>query len=226
MTDRKYYEAYDDRYRQVHAENLQWFSEKPSGIVAQVIGKYGVSKTAPMLEIGCGEGRDARPLLKEGFNLLATDISPEAIAYCQKQDPAHKDSYRVLDCIGGQTEETFAFIYAVAVLHMLVEDADRAAFYRFIREHLTDDGVALICTMGDGTIERQSDVSTAFDLQQRIHEESGKSLLLAGTSCRMVCFSTFEAELTENDLEILEKGFSPAEPDFNNMMYAVVKRRS
>ena len=163
MTDRKYYEAYDDRYRQVHAENLQWFSEKPSGIVAQVIGKYGVSKTAPMLEIGCGEGRDARPLLKEGFNLLATDISPEAIAYCQKQDPAHKDSYRVLDCIGGQTEETFAFIYAVAVLHMLVEDADRAAFYRFIREHLTDDGVALICTMGDGTIERQSDVSTAFD---------------------------------------------------------------
>lgn len=225
MTDRKYYEAYDDRYRQVHAENLQWFSEKPSGIVAQVIGKYGISKTAPMLEIGCGEGRDARPLLKEGFNLLATDISPEAVAYCQRQDSSHRNAYRVLDCIGGQTEERFAFIYAVAVLHMLVENDDRAAFYRFICEHLAEDGVALICTMGNGTLERQSDVSTAFDLQPRVHEESGKSLLLAGTSCRMVSFPTFESELTENDLAILEKGFSPVEPDFSEMMYAVVKRR-
>ena len=225
MTDRKYYEAYDDRYRQVHAENLQWFSEKPSGIVAQVIGKYGISKNAPMLEIGCGEGRDARPLLKEGFNLLATDISPEAVAYCQRQDSSHRNAYRVLDCIGGQTEERFAFIYAVAVLHMLVEDDDRAAFYRFICEHLAEDGAALICTMGNGTLERQSDVSTAFDLQPRVHEESGKSLLLAGTSCRMVSFPTFESELTENDLAILEKGFSPVEPDFSEMMYAVVKRR-
>lgn len=223
MSNRKYYEAYDNRYRQIHAENLQWFGEEPSGIVSQTIEKFGVSVTASILEIGCGEGRDARPLLKQGFNLLATDISPEAVSYCQKLDLDHADSYRVLDCVGGQMDEKFDFVYAVAVLHMLVEDDDRAALYRFIRDHLTPSGIALICTMGDGTFERSSDVSTAFDLQERTHEQSGKAVRIAGTSCRIVSSATFENELAQSGFVILEQGSCRVEPDFPQMMYAVVK---
>ena len=223
MSERKYYEAYDDRYRQAHAENLQWFADEPSAIVAQTIGKYHIPKDARMLEIGCGEGRDARLLLKEDFNLLATDISPEAIAYCRKLDPDHAASYRVLDCVGGHTDETFDFIYAVAVLHMLVDDADRATFCRFIRAHLNPSGFALICTMGDGSFERQSDITTAFDLQERTHEASGRTVRIAGTSCRIVNFATFERELNGSGFEIIEKGSCRVEPDFSQMMYAVVK---
>ena len=226
MSDRKYYEAYDDRYRQVHAENLQWFAEKPSNIVSQTIERFGIQTDSSILEVGCGEGRDARPLLKQNFNLLATDISSEAISYCQKRDPVHAEHYRVLDCVRGQTNEHFDFIYAVAVLHMLVDDQDRTAFYRFVCEHLNPGGIALICTMGDGTFERSSDSSTAFDLQPRIHEESGKTLVIASTSCRMVSFSTFEAELAQSCFEILETGFCSVEPDFPTMMYAVVKGAS
>lgn len=222
MPERKYYEAYDDRYRQVHADNLQWFADDPSAIVAQTIEKFRIPKDARILEIGCGEGRDARPLLALGFNLLATDISTEAIAYCRKLDPVHAESYGVLDCISSHTDETFDFIYAVAVLHMLVDDADRAAFCRFIRDHLAPNGIALICTMGDGTFERSSDVSTAFDLHERTHERSGRTVRIAGTSCRIVSFSSFEDELTRSGFEILEKGFCAVEPDFSRMMYAVV----
>ena len=40
---------------------------------------------------------------------------------------------------------------------MLVLDADRNSFYRFIYEHLVENGIALICTMGDGEFEMQSD---------------------------------------------------------------------
>ena len=223
MSERKYYEAYDDRYRQVHAEKLQWFADAPSEIVARIIEKFGIRKNARMLEIGCGEGRDARPLLAQGFNLLATDISPAAVEYCQKRDPNHADFYRVLDCVGGKADERFDFIYAVAVVHMLVEDGDRAAFYKFVRDHLAPGGIALICTMGDGTFERSSDISTAFDLQERMHEQSGKAIRIAGTSCRIVSFSTFENELTGSGLEVMEKGSCCVEPDFNQMMYAVVK---
>lgn len=223
MSNRKYYEAYDDRYRQVHAENLQWSSDNPSDIVFQTIKRFGIESYRRMLEIGCGEGRDARPLLAQGFNLLATDISAEAVDYCKKLDPDHIDSYRVLDCVNGQTDGKFDFICAVAVLHMLVEDCDRAAFYRFIREHLNPSGIALICTMGNGTFEHSSDISTAFDLQERTHQESGRTLKMAGTSCRMVSFPTFEAELARNGLEILEKGFTSIENHFSEMMYAIVK---
>ena len=224
MSSRKYYEAYDDRYRQVHAENLQWFAEEPSQIVSEIIGRFSVPKDASILEIGCGEGRDARLLLKQGFSLLATDISPEAISYCQSRDPEHAANYNIRDCINGQTGDCFDFIFAVAVLHMLVENDDRAAFYSFIRDHLTPDGIALICTMGNGTFERSSDISKAFALQERTHEESGKMLRIAGTSCRMVSFTTFESEISQSGLKIVEQGSTSVKPDFPEMMYAVVKK--
>lgn len=223
MNSKPYYEAYDDRYRQVHGSNLQWFSDSPSPIVGQVMERYGISTASAILELGCGEGRDAGFLLNQGYRVTATDISPAAIRYCAGKYPAFADHFQVLDCVAGEWDGKFDFIYAVAVVHMLVKDAHRAAFYRFIREHLYPGGVALICTMGDGTVERQSDVSAAFDLQERTHV-SGKTLQLAGTSCRMVSWETYLREIRENGLETLEQGLTSVEPDFPVMMYTVVKK--
>ena len=69
----------------------------------------------------------------------------------------------------------------------------------------------------------QSDISQAFSLQERDHE-SGK-MMVAATSCRMVSFKTIEEELINNDLFIIEKGITNALPEFDNLMYAVVKKR-
>lgn len=222
--NRKYYEAYDDRYRQVHELNLQWFCDEPTPIVMETLQKYGIQKTMKLLELGCGEGRDAFALLNQGYDLLAADISPTAIAYCKNRMPSHSDHFQILDCIAGTLEGQFDFIYAVAVVHMLVEDADRNAFYRFIYSHLTPSGKALICTMGDGEFERSSDVSTAFQLQERVHEKTGTPVKIAGTSCRMVGFSTFAEELNQNGFTIVERGMTAIEPDFSQLMYAVVCR--
>lgn len=223
--ERKYYEAYDDRYRQVHKMDLQWFCDAPSPIVTETIQKYGITRAHRLLELGCGEGRDAFALLAQGYNLLATDISPEAIAFCRERMRAHRDSFHILDCVAGQLAGQFDFIYAVAVVHMLVEDADRSAFYRFIRDHLTLEGKALICTMGDGKLERSSDIATAFQLQDRIHEQTGTPVRIAGTSCRMVSFETFERELRQNGLTVVGSGMTAIEPDFNQMMFAVVRKK-
>lgn len=224
--ERKYYEAYDDRYRQVHRENLQWFTSAHSPILEQVVSKYSVRPTQKCLEIGCGEGRDAGFLLSRGYDLLATDVSPEAIAFCRKYFLDYGQRFRVLDCVTEHLTERFDFIYAVAVVHMLVPDEDRTRFYGFVCEHLSDSGLALICTMGDGTYERQSDIATAFQLQSRVHEPTGTMLNLAGTSCRMVSFKTFDEELQRSGLTVVEQGMTAIEPDFTQMMYAVVKRAS
>ena len=40
----------------------------------------------------------------------------------------------------------------------------------------------------------------------------------------MVSFTFFETELARNQLEVLEKGITAMEPDFPQMMYAVVQR--
>ena len=220
---RKYYEAYDDRYRQIHSQNLQWFYDDPTPIVSEVIRDFGIDKSGKLLELGCGEGRDAIALLRQGYDLLATDISPAAIQFAREKWPEFAKNFAVLDCVAGEMDKKFEFIYAVAVVHMLVEDTDRDAFYTFIRTHLVPNGVALICTMGDGQIQRKTDIHTAFDLQERTHEQTGKPVQIASTSCRVVDFETFRAEIMRNGLQIIREGITAAPPDFPQMMFAIVK---
>ena len=162
-----------------------------------------------LLEIGCGEGRDAYPILKNGYKLLATDISPAAVSYARKKYPQYMDHFAVLDCVGGVLTEKFDFIYAVAVIHMLVEDGDRVGFYTFIRDHLKPGGI-----------------TTAFDLQERTHEQSGEKVKIASTSCRMVGFDTLHAELHRNGLAVLKEGITQAPPDFPKLMYVVVREQN
>lgn len=219
---KKYYQAYEDRYQTIHQKGFSWSSDKPTPIVLQTINKYQILKEDNILEIGCGEGRDAKPLLNNSYSLLATDISHEAIKYCQAQNPQYENHFAVLDCLGDTNNHKYKFIYAVAVIHMLVLDEDRKKFYSFIKEHLTDDGVALICSMGDGQTEIKSDISKAFDLSKRDHF-SGE-VEVASTSCRMVSFEAFRKEINESDLTILEEGITSSLPDFNNLMFVVVKK--
>lgn len=221
---KKYYAAYDERYKTAHAQGVSWSSDVSTPIVMEVLQKYHIQPEHRLLEIGCGEGRDSKAVLEHGYRLMATDISAEAIAYCKKIMPQYAGSFSTLDCLSDKLDLQFDFIYGIAVIHMLVPDEDRNGFYRFIYNHLKADGMALICTMGDGETERQSDITQAFDLQERNHE-SGK-MMVAGTSCRMVSFPTFERELAENGFTIMEKGITASVPDFNCLMYAVVKKQS
>lgn len=219
---RKYYEAYEERYKTAHARGVSWENDVGTPIVMETLQKYRIKPSQRLLEIGCGEGRDSRRVLEQGYALLATDISQEAIAYCRKMMPQYADHFRMLDCLSDHLDKQYDFIFGIAVVHMLVLDEDRNSFYQFIRMHLSADGIALICTMGDGNIEHRSDVETAFTLQERNHA-SGK-MMVAGTSCRMVSWDTLEKEIAGNGLQLVEKGMTSALPNFDRLMYAVVKK--
>lgn len=221
----KYYEAYDLRYRQVHEKGLAWFGGQPTPIVGEVLAKYGVQPDASMLEIGCGEGSDAAFLLQRGCNLTATDVSPAAITYCQTKYPQWAEHFSVLDCLKDDTSARYDFIYAVAVLHMLVPDEDRQRLLTFLCDHLTEQGVGLIIVMGDGEMRRATDISAAFELQERTHQSSGQTLMLASTSCRIVTREELRGEIRQAGLEMAEMGDTSWD-DMPFAMYAVVKKGS
>ena len=220
---RNYYEAYDQRYQQVHTRGLEWFSGQPTPIVTHVLEQYGADQSMPMLEIGCGEGNDAAHLLEKGYDVLATDVSPAAVDFCRKKYPQWAERFRTLDCLKDKLDDRFGFIYAVAVLHMLVLDEDRQGMLRFIREHLAEDGAGLIVVMGDGELQRATDISTAFDLQERTHQQSGQKMMIASTSCRIVTRDEFREEIERAGLAIAEMGDTSWD-DTPFAMYAVVKR--
>ena len=167
---RKYYEAYDDRYKQAHEAGLDWFTLDVSRIVQDVLGRFGVEKSSRILELGCGEGRDAMHLLEKGYDLTATDISPEAIRHCREKIPESAERFRVLDAVAGVPQEQYDMVYAIAVLHMLVEDKDRAAFLRFVGnykngEHEKFQRYAQITTAREVVIESRGgeDIITCLD---------------------------------------------------------------
>ena len=219
---REYYKAYEDRYKTIHQKGASWFSNTSTPIVMELLEKYGISLSSPILEIGCGEGRDAKALLEKGYCLKATDVSPEAISYCKAAFPEHISNFQTLDCLKDHHPFSYTFIYSVAVIHMLVPSKDRTDFYQFIYQHLTENGLSLICTMGDGKIERETDIRNAFRVEEREH--SSGSIPVSSTSCKMVSFSTFEKELKENHFTIIEKGLTESFPDFPILMYALVKK--
>lgn len=219
---KQYYEAYEERYKTIHQKGYSWSSDIATPIVLQTLSKYGIQKNDKILEIGCGEGRDANQLLKEGYNLLATDISKEAIKYCQSLNPDQSDCFKTLDCLSDNHDAKYRFIYAIAVIHMFVLDEDRQKFYSFIYNHLEENGFALICTMGNGKTEMQSDIKEAFELRRREH--SIGEVEVAATSCRIVNFDTFNKEIKNAQLAIMEEGITSSSPDFSDLMFAVVKK--
>lgn len=219
----KYYEAYDKRYKQVHEKGLIWSTNNNTKIVEEVITKYHLEKTN-MLEIGCGEGRDTRYLLKKGYHVLGTDISKEAIDYCRKEDSIHKENYQVLDVINQKAQDKYGFIYSVACLHMFVLDEDREKFYQFIYHSLEDNGYALILSMGDGIKESSSDINKAFENTKRIHEETNQEIEVVETSCRIVNFDTLKKEVNENNFKLIDYGITEIKNHFNKIMYVLIKR--
>lgn len=220
----KYYNAYDKRYQQIHSMDLQWASDAPSPIIWEIMERYGIAADRNILEIGCGEGRDALYLLKNGYDVLASDISQEAIRYCREKAPLYRDRFIQLDVCKDDFPKTFDLIYSIAVIHMLVEQDDRDRFLTFIREHLRPGGYGLILTMGDGEAEVSSDTAKSFEDAPRIHQETGRELCIAATSCRMVSFAAFHRELRENGLSVVEEGLTSILPDFPTIMYTLVKR--
>ena len=220
----KYYEAYDKRYKQVHDKGISWSPNTNTTIVEDTINKFHLEKSK-ILEIGCGEGRDAKYLLNKNYNVLATDISKEAINYCQKNDINHKDCYRVLDALKDNSlKDKFGFIYTIACLHMLVLDEDRNKFYKYIYNHLEDNGYSLILTMGDGIKSSKSDITKAFDNIKRIHQETNQIIDVAATSCRIVNFDTLLNEVKNNGFDTIEYGITEIENHFNEIIYIIIKK--
>jgi cyclopropane fatty-acyl-phospholipid synthase-like methyltransferase len=223
MNNLDYYKAYDKRYKQVHDKNLSWSSNNNTKLVEEIITKYNLEKSR-ILEIGCGEGRDARYLLSKGYNVIATDVSSEAINYCKKVDNTHISNYKILDVLKEKPKEKYNFIYSIACIHMLVLDEDRKQFYKFIYDSLDDNGYSLILTMGDGKKESSSDINKSWDDTERIHEETKEKMNIATTSCRIVSFDSLINEARNNKFSICEYGITEIIPDFPEIMYVLLKK--
>ena len=173
-----YYKAYEKRYSQVHQTGQLWEMHKYSREVIDTINEYNITKDDKILDLGCGEGRDAIYLLDNGYNVLAVDYSTSAIQKCNElTENKYKNNFKQFDLITDNIDEKFDFIYSIAVIHMFVNEKHRQKFYQFIYNHLKENGKALVIAMGDGKKEYSSDVNNAFLNSERININNNKNTI-------------------------------------------------
>lgn len=225
--ERKYYEAYDERYKKVHEKSLLWFSKEPTPQLLEWIESNSIPKEEKILEAGCGEGRDALYLAEQGYNITAIDVSSSAIEKCRElaNSKGIHAEWIVTDalCADKLIGRRFKWIYSVATLHMLVDDTDRYKFLNSLYNLLESNGRLLLVNMGDGKNERRSDISTAFELQERNHMATGKKIMVAGTSCRVVNWETHQKELCNAEF-IIDKRMITRNKEYGDCMTVHLKK--
>jgi SAM-dependent methyltransferase len=96
-----------------------------------------------VLELGCGTGNDAARLAREGFNVVATDLSAEAVTAARQKYGDLLD-LRVVDMAAGLPFTTAGFdaVMANVALHMFTDAVTRAVFSE-VRRVLREGGLFL-----------------------------------------------------------------------------------
>lgn len=225
---KKYYLAYDERYEKVHNEGLTWFSKVPTPELLEWIDYNNISLDDDICEVGCGEGRDALYLAEKGYKITAIDASEAAIKKCRELANIRQVEveWKVADALFlKQTEKMkYKWAYSIATLHMLVDDKDRRKFLKALYNILTPGGKLLLVSKGDGETERQSDILTAFELQERNHMETGRSIMVAGTSYRGINWTNHRLELENAGFKI-EKAINTENSEYQSCMTVYLTRK-
>lgn len=222
----KYYQAYDLRYKQVHSIGELWEYQENTKEVLEFLKNNNAKKSDNILELGCGEGRDAIYLLNRGyFNLLAVDYSKEAINTCNiLTNNKYNNKFKQFDLIEDELNKKFKFIYSISVLHMFVLKEHRNKYWQFIYNHLEDNGKALITVLGNGIDTRETKPEEAFDKSKRIIQSSNKEVEVVNTSCKIITWDKLKKEVNSNNLKIIKSWISYDIPGFNNSMCVVVEK--
>ena len=115
----------------------------------------------------------------------------------------------------------YDFIYSVAVIHMFLKEEHRNLFYKFIYEHLNDNGIALtyLYKLRDNIID------DAFKKVVRKNINTNKEIMVTNTSCNIVDFATFKEEIIRNNFKIIECYISSDIPNFDKCMCAVISKQ-
>lgn len=225
LENNNYYKAYEKRYKDTYKNRCLWETTEPTKEIERTIEKYNINKKDSILDLGCGEGRDAIYLLNNNYNVLAVDYSKSAIAKCNElTNNKYINNFKQFDLFEDEITNKFNFIYSVAVIHMFVSEYHRKKFYDFIYNHLKDNGIALIIAMGDGIKEYQTDTSIAFKKEEKININTNKKIKVANTSCKVKSMDNMLKEIQNSNLKILDKSIISDVPSFSKCLCFVVKK--
>lgn len=199
----RYYQAYNERLKKIHGMGELWFSTDPTPELLAWLREYKVPEDEQILEIGCGEGRDAIHLAELGYAISACDISEQAIVKCKElsEKKGVEVDWLIADALKLEKvlkKRRYKWVYSIGTLHILVYDEDRQQFLARLYSVLQPGGRALLVNMGNGEEERKTDPNIAFEeVERNLLCDERKKVKVSATSCRVVSWERHRRELQE-----------------------------
>jgi SAM-dependent methyltransferase len=156
-----------DSTRQAHWEGVytakgekevSWYQDNPAPSL-DLIALTGVSKHAPIIDIGGGASRLVDHLLAQGFERLTVlDLSAAALdaAKARLGDKAQKVRWEVADITTWKPPETYDLWHDRAAFHFLTEQTDQSAYIERVRKAVNPGGHVIIGTFALDGPERCS----------------------------------------------------------------------
>lgn len=142
---------WDEKYRNTEPVKLGWYENSPQPSL-DLIRQRHLAKDVIILDVGSGSSPLVDRLLEDGYtNIIATDISQEALAITQSR--LGKKASRIqfiTDDLLHPTQLTNLKDISVwhdrAVLHFFTEEIDRNVYVRLLKSVLKADGFVIIST--------------------------------------------------------------------------------
>jgi SAM-dependent methyltransferase len=146
---------WDERYRTVGSSAVSWFEERPT-VSLELLAAAGVGPVDSVIDVGGGASRLVDHLLAAGHtDVTVLDISAEAIeeARLRLGDPPAV-TWLVEDLLRWEPARRWAAWHDRAMLHFLVDDADRTTYATVLGRALLPGGGFVIGTFAeDGPTE-------------------------------------------------------------------------
>lgn len=109
--------------------------------ILNIFKEYKIDKNAQVLDLGCGTGKMARKLAREGYQVTAVDNSMDMLEIAASEEDDHI-LYVLQDMVSLELpQQVDAAVSICDCMNYILEEEDLKEAFRRVREFLKEDGV-------------------------------------------------------------------------------------
>jgi tellurite methyltransferase len=131
----------DNIYDKIYQEKKYYWGLKPSQTCFKVLESMPPIKPLKLLDIGCGEGRNAVFFAKNGYDVTAFDLAEAGIDKTAKlaEENGVKLNVFKADINNYRLTEEFDILFSTGVLHYIPQEIRQEIFLNY-KDHTTKNG--------------------------------------------------------------------------------------
>jgi SAM-dependent methyltransferase len=187
------------RFWDAEFDKGRWADAEPIGFTAEIVAAATAAGLTEGLYVGCGNGRNYRPLVEGGLDLIGLDVSPVAIRQLAERMPDRRGKLVTGDVSALPGGTTYPLVVAIQVLH----HGDRAQARRLLADTAARVAAGGMLAIGIETVG--TDVDEPHDLIERADDGSYTVRYHGGFGGMMTHFRTIRGV----HLELSEAGLVP-----------------